>query len=94
MLDDHPMEIEAMALFKAGKHKEASKLQDRFLAELKAAGEDHCPCPSAFKFHGKCVECVKIHRGHGDHLPYCFRIMLNRRLEKLSELSEHSFQNE
>ena len=92
MIDDHPLEIEAMALFRRGKSKEASELQDRFLAEVKASKEDHCPCPSACKFHGKCVQCVMIHRGHGDHLPYCFRVMLNRRLEALSALSEHSFE--
>jgi len=37
------------------------------------------------------VECVTLHRGHGAHLPHCFQQMVNRRIEKLSELSEHSF---
>ena len=90
-VDDHPMEMKAMELFKQGRSKEASKLQDQFLAEVKRSGVDHCPCPSPCKFHGKCVECVTLHRGHGDHLPYCFQAMVNRRLEILSGLTEHSF---
>ena len=90
-IDDHPMEIRAMELFRQGKGKQGSKLQDEFLAEVKRSGEDHCSCPSACKFHGKCVQCVTLHRGHGDHLPHCFQNMVNRRLEALSGLSEHSF---
>ena len=91
MIDDSPKEMRAMNLFKAGKSKEGSALQDEFLAEVKASGEDHCSCPASCKFHGKCMECVTLHRGHGAHLPHCFQQMVNRRIEKLSELSEHSF---
>lgn len=36
------------------------------------------------------MECVAIHRAHKDHLPNCFRNMINERIEKLSELTEHS----
>jgi len=90
-IDNHPMELAAMELFRKGESKRASALQDDFLAAIKASGEDHCTCPSACKFHGKCVECVTLHRGHGDHLPHCFREMLNKRIQSLSELSEHSF---
>lgn len=90
-IDDHPMEIEAMELFKQGKSREASKLQDEFLAGIKRSGVDHCTCPAACKFHGKCMECVALHRGHGDHLPHCMQDMVNRRIEQLSGLTEHSF---
>ena len=90
-VDDHPLEIEAMALFRQHKPREAGKLQDEFLAEVKRSGVDHCNCPAACKLHGKCVECVIVHRGHGDHLPHCMRSMVNRRLEQLSGLTEHSF---
>jgi len=79
-----------MALFKEGRSAEASALQDKFLEEVMSSGEDLCSCPSSCKFHGKCVECVAIHRGHRDHLPHCFRDMVNERIEGLSELTEHS----
>jgi hypothetical protein len=94
MIDDHETEMRAMDMFRKGEGKAASKLQDEFLAQVLASGEDHCTCPSACKFHGKCVECVIIHRGHGDHLPHCFRRMVNRRLGAVSELTEHSFSSE
>jgi hypothetical protein len=90
-VDDHPMEIQAMELFKQGKSEEAINLQDEFLAEIKRCGVDRCSCPAACKFHGKCVQCVTIHRGHGDHLPHCMQSMVNRRIEQLSGLTEHSF---
>jgi len=91
MVDNHETEIKAMALFRKGESKKASQVQDEFLEEVKRSGIDHCTCPSSCKFHGKCVECVMIHRGHGDHLPHCFREMVNKRLKAVSELSEHSF---
>ena len=91
MIDDHPKECRAMELFRLGRGQEASALQDEFLAEVEASGEDHCTCASTgCKFHGRCVECVIVHRGHGDHLPNCFRDMVNRRVEVLSALTEHT----
>ena len=94
MVDDHPIEIQAMALFKNGEGEKASKLQDEFLKETEISGEDYCTCPARCKFHGKCVQCVIIHRGHGDHLPHCFHNMVNKRFEALSALTEHSFKHE
>jgi hypothetical protein len=94
MIDDNETEIRAMALFRKGEGAKASKLQDEFLEEVRASGEDHCTCPSACKFHGKCVECVIVHRGHGDHVPHCFQGMLNRRIEALASLTEHSLKRQ
>jgi hypothetical protein len=95
MVDDHEMEQRAMVLFRAGRGAEASALQDEFLEKVLSSGEDYCTCPSkGCKWHGKCVECVILHRGHGDHLPHCFRHMVNRRIEALSALTEHSVKAE
>ncbi|MBM3476534.1 MAG: hypothetical protein FJX75_24945 [Armatimonadetes bacterium] len=71
MIDNHELEKRAMELFKAGRTNEAQRLQEQFLAEVMASGEDLCSCPGDCAYHGKCVECVLIHRGHGDHLPHC-----------------------
>ena len=94
LIDDHPTEIRAMELFRSGESKEARRLQTAFLDEVEKSGEDHCACPSACKYHGDCVRCVIIHRGHGDHLPHCFQQMVNRRLDALSALTEHSYRAE
>ena len=93
MIDNHALEKKVMELFKAGRGEEASKMQDEFLEQVRASGEDHCTCPATCKFHGKCVECVIIHRGHGDHLPHRFQAMVNERLGVLSALTEHSFKH-
>jgi len=93
-IDNNPIEVEAMAAFRRGDGDEGNRLQDRFLEEFHESlkrREDFCPCTTAdCKHHAHCMDCVTIHRGHDDHLPYCMQIMLNRRLEKLSELSEHT----
>ena len=90
MIDKHPTEVQAMALFREGKPREAVAMQEQFLREVKASGEDHCSCPAKCPLHGNCVDCVIVHRGHADHLPHCFRNMVNERLEGLSALTEHS----
>ena len=94
MIDNNELEMKAMELFKTEDYDAAFKLQNQFLEEVLASKEDHCSCPVGCAHHGKCVECVILHRGHGDHLPYCFFKMVNKRLEALSELSEHSFKKE
>ena len=92
-IDDHPIEMEAMEAFHRGDYDEAHKLQDKFVGEFHEKlkrGEKYCPCPEECKYHGRCIDCIAIHRGHGDHLPHCMYDILNRRLEKLSELSGHT----
>jgi hypothetical protein len=91
MIDNNEKEMKAMDLFKAGEGEKAHEVQDEFVAEVLSSGEDYCSCKANCKHHGKCVECVVIHRGHGDHLPNCFRDMVNRRIKAVSELTEHTF---
>ena len=93
-IDFHETEIKAMEAFFRGDGESGHALQDDFLVQIKdarKAGMDHCPCKDAgCKHHGNCFECVQIHRGHGMHLPACMQLMLNKRLEAVSELSEHT----
>lgn len=91
MIDDHPLEIEAMRLFREGRGAEARKLQEQFLEEVLGSGEDICPCPGSCKYRGDCVKCVTLHRGHADHVPYCMRRMINRKIGAVSAITEHSF---
>ena len=60
------------------------------LREAIARGEDHCSCARPCRMHGNCVECVAAHRANRDHLPVCFRDMMNERLYGLSELTEQT----
>ncbi|MPN39726.1 hypothetical protein SDC9_187255 [bioreactor metagenome] len=81
-----------MKAFYKGDRSLGHKIQDEFVEELRASlgKTDHCSCQKACKYHGKCIECVAIHRAHREHLPNCFRSMVNERIEKLSELTEHT----
>lgn len=93
-VDNNEIQLEVLKLFREGKIKEASKLQDTFLAKLAESGIDYCPCTTSCKFHGKCYECITTHRGHGAHLPACLHDMVNKKIKELSSLSEHTFKPE
>lgn len=96
-IDNNETEKRAMQSFHAGDRPRGLAIQDEFVAELHAfreQGGDHCTCKKACKFHGKCIECVAIHRAHGDHLPNCFHNMVNERVRALSALTEHSAQRD
>lgn len=92
-IDDNELQHQAMDAFIRGNPAEGSRIQNLFIEELKQAmraGQDHCPCPADCSIHGKCFICVQTHRGHGNHLPYCMQGMVNKKLEALSELTEHT----
>lgn len=91
MIDNNDIEIRAMDAFRRDDGEEGHRLQREFLEAVAQSGEDHCPCKVACRYHGRCRECVLIHRGHGDHLPDCLKPMVNRRIAALSALTEHSF---
>ena len=96
MIDGNQKEKDAMRQFHCGNSEEGHRLQDEFIAEFQAAyaDRDHCPCQTACKLHGKCRECIAVHRAHMEHVPVCLQPMLNRRIRALSELTEHTFVNE
>ena len=92
-IDNNETEKHALELFCEGKNADAHKVQNQFIAELHdfiAADGDHCPCTTKCRYHGKCLECVALHRGHRGHLPECFRSMVNERISALSALTEHT----
>ncbi|MGI6153014.1 MAG: LPS biosynthesis protein [Christensenellaceae bacterium] len=90
-IDGNPKEKESLVVNRSGDKKLGMKMEDEFIAEVYESiqsGEDHCTCPAACRHHGKCLDCVAIHRGHRDHLPYCFFDMVNERLAPLSDITE------
>lgn len=95
-IDGHEKEKNAMKAFGRGDQVEGHRLQDEFVSEVRESlkSEDHCPCTAKCKFHGKCLECVAIHRAHRQHLPYCFRDMVNEKIAAVSELTEHSLMSD
>ena len=72
---------------------EGYKMKYDELDRIKESGVDYCSCPEACAHHGKCWECVLIHRGHRDHLPYCMWDMVNERIYDLQLLTEGSIKN-
>lgn len=97
IIDGNATEKKAMEAFLRGDSKEGSRIQDEFIAELKDAlkTQDHCTCEvKDCKFHGKCMLCVLIHRGHRHHLPNCFRDMVNEKISIISELTEHTLSHD
>ena len=70
--------------------QEQYRLKMEALDEIRESGIDYCSCPEQCPHHGKCWECVLIHRGHRDHLPYCMWDMINERRYSLQRLTEGS----
>jgi hypothetical protein len=92
-IDKNQIECDAMEAFKEGNRVLGHKLQDQFVKLVRESldTEDHCNCTNrSCKYHGKCLECVAIHRAHQDHLPYCMQDMLNQKIRDLSALTEDS----
>lgn len=89
-IDNNEKEIQAMALFKAGRKEEGSALQQEFLNEFheEYAHKDHCPCKNACRRHGNCKDCIAIHRAHAEHVPVCLQPMLNKYICAFTELTE------
>ena len=48
-----------------------------------------CTCPNALcDWHGKCKECVAIHRFHNDHIPVCLQPIIQDKLKDLVGAAE------
>ncbi len=48
-----------------------------------------CTCPNTLcDWHGKCRECVALHRHHGDHIPVCLQPIISDKIKALAGASE------
>lgn len=96
IIDGNAKEKEAMSSFHAGDRKEGLRIQEEFAKAFREeyAEKDHCSCKKACRYHGNCKECVAIHRAHEEHLPNCFRNMVNKKISQISELTEHTIREE
>jgi len=95
IIDGNKIEKAAMEEFHKGNRQEGLRIQEEFASKFREEfnTKDHCPCQKACRYHGNCKECVAIHRAHEEHVPNCMRNMINKRIELLSELTEHSIAN-
>ena len=91
-LDNNPKSKEAFKIGSDGDQELAWKMEDEVIAEVHdavEAGECFCSCPNTkCRLHGNCMDCVIVHRGHRDHLPFCMHDMVNERLDGLASLTE------
>ena len=96
IIDGNELEKEAMRQFHLGNRPEGLRIQEEFASAFRTeyADKDHCPCKKVCRYHGNCKECVAIHRAHQEHVPNCFRPMINAKIKVLSELTEHTLANE
>lgn len=48
-----------------------------------------CTCPKTkCEWHGRCMECVALHRYHADHMPNCLQQVFNDRLKAAAAIGE------
>jgi hypothetical protein len=92
-IDNNDLAKKQQELDSKGFRKEAFEMKMEFLRQIKESDIDHCSCAETCPHHGNCYECVVIHRGHRDHLPYCFWDMINEKLYGISRMTEGSLSN-
>ena len=48
-----------------------------------------CTCPNTLcDWHGKCRECVALHRYHNDHLPVCLQPIIKAKVDAIAAAVE------
>lgn len=48
-----------------------------------------CTCTQTLcEWHGRCRECVALHRYHKDHVPACFQFFINDKLKEVVKIGE------
>ncbi len=48
-----------------------------------------CPCPNELcEWHGKCKECVALHRYHKEHVPFCLQSILRDKIKAVAAAVE------
>ena len=48
-----------------------------------------CTCPNTLcDWHGKCRECVALHRYHKSHVPFCLQFIIRDRVQALTATVE------
>ena len=48
-----------------------------------------CPCSNSLcDWHGKCKECVALHRYHNDHVPVCLQPLISDKINALTGVVE------
>lgn len=48
-----------------------------------------CVCPNTLcDWHGKCKECIALHRYHGDHVPVCMQAIIRKKVKALAATVE------
>lgn len=95
-IEGNPIELEAMKEFHKGNRPEGLRIQEEFVKAFREEYDkkDHCSCTKDCQYHGRCKECVAIHRAHQEHVPNCMRPIINARLRLLSEITEHTIVEE
>ena len=70
--------------------------KEKYLEKIKECREminteknRHCTCPKIkCEWHGKCFECVLLHRVNQDHIPCCLQPMLRSKIKDLAKVAE------
>ena len=68
--------------------EEYDKVLDKSREIIADKSLDACPCSQKCEWHGKCFECVKIHRIKGKHIPECLQHLFINKLKDIAKCVE------
>lgn len=87
IIDGNPEYKKALELYIQGELEKVKAIEKEFI-ENALQVKDHCPCTASCRWHGKCKECVMLHRAHQDHLPNCMQAILLKQRKDVAHLAE------
>ena len=68
------------------------ELYDLILEErefVKDPANTRCICPETLcEWHGKCKECVALHRYHNEHIPKCLQPIIREKVKTIAATIE------
>ena len=72
--------------------KTKEQYYDRVLENRQLVSDPHftkCTCANTLcDWHGKCKECVALHRHHNNHIPACLQPIINDKIKDLADAVE------
>ncbi|MEA5040403.1 MAG: hypothetical protein VB086_11280 [Clostridiaceae bacterium] len=87
VIDGNPEYQKTIECYRNGEVEKARQMDKEFV-DRALQERDHCPCKEPCRWHGKCKECLIMHRGHQDHLPKCLQPILLKQARGLLHLAE------
>ncbi|MBU0627784.1 MAG: hypothetical protein KKC75_01220 [Nanoarchaeota archaeon] len=74
--------------------KKFNKILEKSRGIIKDKSLDECSCTQKCEWHGKCFECINIHRTKKKHIPECLQPIFEEKLNALAQCIERKIEDD